>query len=275
MGNSFTEAEITGIASHAMRVNIGQVHLFVVDTPISIFAQKLIGSELAQISDNWSLLNTPSDARRHGQCSLIGLPNIGEKGRYSLYYADEEEGSAPGSQKCAVGELERGSARFINLGWFTPSGPIIVDRKLQNSNAINAAIGIAMCAFVLSLINQPRLVKLPSLMSRPQRRAAQRGGHMAVDAMHRVTWDLDKEVAAKVSRDADFHKMPLHWRRGHYRKAMPHWSGAVQRKDAIRGSERDSWWQWIEGVWVGHPAFGTKLSIHAPKMSTSKFAAHA
>ena len=121
--------------------------------------------------------------------------------------------------------------------------------------------------FIVSLINEPRFVRIQPGGTRQQRRAAQRGGGMAVDAWHRVSWDIGKETFAKVSRDPSFHKMPLHYRRGHQRKAEEHFRGAYRRPDALRPEHREGWWQWIEGQWVGHPAFGLKKSVYAPRLS--------
>lgn len=138
----------------------------------------------------------------------------------------------------------------------------------------DATFGPRMCwdvmflySFVIALINEPRIVARRLNGTRQQRRAAQRGHGFAVDAWTRVTWDLSAATVAKISRDPSFHKVPLHWRRGHFRRAEKHWKGALQRPDAIRGEDRDLWWQWIEGQWVGHPAFGLKKSVHAPRLS--------
>ena len=37
------------------------------------------------------------------------------------------------------------------------------------------------------------------------------------------------------------------------------WKNTTLRKDGL-------WYQWIEGFWSGHPAFGIKKAYHAPKM---------
>lgn len=129
-----------------------------------------------------------------------------------------------------------------------------------------------MLAYLVALINEPQVVLKSLAGSRQQRRLAQRGMGFAVDAWTRVSWDLSKETVAKVSRDPSFHKVPLHFRRGHWRRAQSHYQGAVQRPDAIRVEDRALWWQWIEGHWVGHPAFGVKKSVHAPKMSLGRLA---
>ncbi|WP_294932383.1 hypothetical protein [uncultured Paracoccus sp.] len=151
-------------------------------------------------------------------------------------------------------------------------------RLFVNGEVLSGMAGwgvAARVAFILSLISEPRILRRSPAGSRQQRRAIQRGFGFAVDAWTRVTWDLSKETVAKVSHDPTFHKMPLHWRRGHFRRAAPHFKGAIQRPDALREEDRGLWWQWIEGQWVGHPAFGLKRSVHAPRLSGGDLARRA
>ncbi|MEM8822066.1 MAG: hypothetical protein AAGF30_00500 [Pseudomonadota bacterium] len=122
-------------------------------------------------------------------------------------------------------------------------------------------------AYIVALINEPRVISQSAAGTRQQRRAAHRGMGFAVDAWTRVSWDISKSAVAKTARDPGFHNMPMHWRRGHFRRAEPHFKGAMQRPDAIRAEDRALWWQWIEGQWVGHPAFGVKKSVHAPRLT--------
>lgn len=143
----------------------------------------------------------------------------------------------------------------------------------------NSALGprepqalVEVFSYLMALINEPRIVVRHPSGTRQQRRAAHRGMGFAVDAWTRVSWDLSKATIAKINCDPTFHKVPLHWRRGHYRRALPHFKGAIQRPDALRPDDRAGWWQWIGEQWVGHPAFGIKRSIHAPKMSTGALA---
>jgi hypothetical protein len=121
--------------------------------------------------------------------------------------------------------------------------------------------------YLLALINEPRIVELSPSASRQRRRAAERGFGFAVDAWTRITWDLSKATKAKVARDPSFHCVPLHYVRGHFRRAEPHFRGAIQRPHALRIEDRVLWWQFIEGHWKGHPAFGVRRSVHAPIMS--------
>lgn len=114
-------------------------------------------------------------------------------------------------------------------------------------------------AAVCSILNQPSFTKREPAGSRQERRAANRTGGFAVDAWHRVTWNIGEEVKAKLTRDEPVRCMPLHYTRGHWRRGQEGWANAAQRKDG-------HWYQWIEGYWSGHPAFGVKKSYHAPKL---------
>lgn len=166
------------------------------------------------------------------------------------------------------------------LGSFKPGeSPTVKDlhKKFDpNPNFFDSAdichTAVLNFAYLIALINEPRVVRTEPNGSRQQRRCAQRAGGFAVDAWHRVSWDLSKETKVKISRDPNFHKVPFHWRRGHFRRAEQHYKGAIRRADALRPEDRDVWWQWIDGHWVGHPAFGIKRSYHAPRISMGKIA---
>lgn len=124
-----------------------------------------------------------------------------------------------------------------------------------------------LVGMVLSLIGQPRLVKVAPNGTRQQRRADKRGMGQSLDAWHRCSWNIGEDVIAKLSRDPGFHKLPLHYRRGHHRRAESHWTGAYQMPDAMNPDLRDKWFQWIPGDWVGHPAFGVKQHVYSPQLS--------
>lgn len=240
---------------------------FLISPEISEFAQSLVSQEMAD-KDSWGECPIPLDAKRHAQATAIALPNLDGSETFSVFVLDEPEGEPAGSPKSIVMQLDAGKLR--QLGEFVAGGNFFIDNrhiKLPHDERHIMAHTIAACAFVLSIINQPALVRTERLLTRQQRRAQARGGAKAADAWHRVTWDIGKETTAKISRDPDFHNVPLHWRRGHWRRAQKHYSGAVQRTDALRPEDRLGWWQWINGTWVGHPAFGIKRSVHAPRLS--------
>jgi hypothetical protein len=131
------------------------------------------------------------------------------------------------------------------------------DHQIYTMHTLTVA---AMC----SILNQPSFTKREPAGSRQERRAAQRSGGYATDAWHKVTWNIGEAVKAKLTRDEPVRCMPLHYTRGHWRKGEEGWINTTQRKDGL-------WYQWIEGFWSGHPAFGIKKSYHAPKIGKSTF----
>jgi hypothetical protein len=129
------------------------------------------------------------------------------------------------------------------------------DESQQQIYTMNVLTVATMC----SLLNQPGFTKKEPAGSRQERRAAKRSGTYAADAWHKITWNIGEEVKAKLTRDEPVRCMPLHYTRGHWRRAEEGWKNTTLRKDGL-------WYQWIEGFWSGHPAFGIKKAYHAPKM---------
>lgn len=161
--------------------------------------------------------------------------------------------------------------RILPLGSYTPgkSSPK-VDVHCNRSRAarLEAMAYIVELSFLVALINQPRFVKRACAVSRQQRRALGRslGMGFAVDAWTRVSWNIGKDVVAKLSREPDFHPMPLHFRRGHWRSCKESVSAAKWLTATEAGRRGAGWYLWVKECWPGHPAFGIKKSYHAPKL---------
>lgn len=120
---------------------------------------------------------------------------------------------------------------------------------------------------ILRVINSPRLTVKKPAGTRQQRRSEARGMGKAVDAWHRVSWNIDKPSVAKEPYDQGFHKMPLHFNRGHWKRAEKHHPKSRQRPNALRPEHRTGWWTWIDGYFAGHPAFGFKKQYHRPQIT--------
>lgn len=161
------------------------------------------------------------------------------------------------------------TGRYFQFARYVPGGPVFANplgavvggvpmsREIGDRCVCNAAV----FAWLMSLINTPRQVRIQAgALSRQQRRQAQRGMGFAVDAWHRVSWVIGKTVTDKVPQDAGIRGVPLHWRRGHFHLAEPHW------KDAQWVPEYGGWRQWYPEGWVGNIAFGIKRSVHAPQL---------
>ena len=130
------------------------------------------------------------------------------------------------------------------------------DRSDGFIDAVTGSLRRVCC--LLQTINTPRHVVKNRGGTRQARRSAHMGMGFAVDAWHRVSWDVSKPVNAKEPYDTKFHKLPLHFRRGHWREgAEEHHPKSIFRKGR--------WQTWIEGYWAGHPAFGFKKQYWQPK----------
>lgn len=244
---------------------------FVIGKDVVDFAIALVENEVAQHLDLSKLLAPPSSIRPAMRMVLAmqGLEN--KHDGYCVLLIGEMD-KTNSTRETAVAFFDGNHYDF--LGAFAVDGRIKIGADLRAEwDREGAAFVIAVCAFVLSLINQPSMLRKEPLVSRQQRRAAERAGKKSASDWHRVTWNIGAEVTARVSADPSFRKVPLHWRRGHFRRAEAHYAGAMRRPDALREEERDLWWQWIDGQWVGHPCFGVKRSIHAPRLSPEVVAA--
>lgn len=141
------------------------------------------------------------------------------------------------------------------------NGSVVVPpQALERGDDIYYATALLKVAALCSVINQPGFLTTELAGSRQQRRAAQRGGGYSPTAWHKISWNIGEAVKAKLTRDEPTRCMPLHYTRGHWRKAEEGWNNVERRKDGL-------WYQWIEGYWSGHPAFGIKRSYHAPKLA--------
>lgn len=140
-------------------------------------------------------------------------------------------------------------------GWFG-FGPDVPD----DADVQNVALSLILhTAMLFSLINQPRFVVRGKAGTRQLKRRMHRGYGISTDAWHKIQWNITEPVKAKDDSDRGGWRMPLHYTRGHWRKAQDHWDDVVIRKDGQP-------YKWIEGFWSGHPAYGVKKSYHAPKL---------
>ena len=133
------------------------------------------------------------------------------------------------------------------------------EEKDQNGLENYLAGGVMSMALTMTLINQPRFVVQGAAGSRQSRKHMHRKHGIATGAWHKIQWNLGEPVKAKSDSDRGGWRMPLHYTRGHWRKAQDHWDDVVIRKD-------NQPYKWIDGFWSGHPAYGVKKSYHAPKL---------
>lgn len=162
---------------------------------------------------------------------------------------------SPNTMPHPIGTIECETIAGIDVSRFLLDINVATQQSKERNDADHTWLRHA--ATFLHLINKPRFVKKSSPLSRQRRRGLHRGMGFAVDAWHRVSWNVDKPVAAKEPYDTTFHKMPLHFNRGHWKSAKQHHPKSILRND--------EWKTWIEGYWAGHPAFGFKKQYWQPK----------
>lgn len=144
------------------------------------------------------------------------------------------------------------------VGTYTPRGKIAFAPDLNDELMEAVGEDLVYVGGAFSLINQPRFVVREAAGTRQQRKAASRSQDIAVEAWHRIRWNIDEPVFSKDKSERSF-KMPYHYTRGHWRKAQPHWENV----EWVYGG----WHKWIESYWSGHPAYGIKRGYHAPTVT--------
>lgn len=132
-------------------------------------------------------------------------------------------------------------------------------REMGVSDSKMAEGAISFTCKYFELINQPRLVKMQPAISRQSRRRMEKKYNIPATSWKRVEWDLSKPRYEPQDGKRGGWNMPLHYTRGHWRRAKEHWDKVVRRKDG-------ECYKWIDGFWSGHPAFGIVRSVHAPKI---------
>ncbi len=160
-----------------------------------------------------------------------------------------------------------GYPRLDLLATWVPGQPMKFPLKFHDPVQVELAGALLRIPFCVALINEPRIVRHVPAVSRQQRRAAERSGKFAGASWTRIMWDVTKPTVAKSAAASDCRCMPLHWVRGHWKRALPHFKGACLRPDALKPEDRMIWWQWIDGFVRGHAYFGIRKSVHAPTAS--------
>jgi len=116
-------------------------------------------------------------------------------------------------------------------------------------------------AGAFELINNPKFVISKAAGTRAQRKQMKREQDIPLEAWHQIAWNVDDDTIEVNEVDRGGWHMPLHYTRGHTRKAEPHHKN-VMYKDGKP-------YKWIHGFWSGHPAYGIKKGYHAPKITAA------
>jgi len=101
---------------------------------------------------------------------------------------------------------------------------------------------------------------------RQQRKAAAKRHKIKPDRWSKICWNVQEPARQSDKNSDQIIRQPLHFTRGHWRKALESHPKSVQRPSAINEQNRLLWWTWIDGYWSGHPAYGFKKSVYQPEI---------
>lgn len=129
-------------------------------------------------------------------------------------------------------------------------------------------IGV-VCAYILIITNN-EIVNAEPYGMRKLRLAAKRVMKIKEFSVGKIRWNTKYKLSfSKKNGEPQYH-LPLHWRRGYWRRAEENHPKSEMRPHALNQEDRKKWWTWVDGYWAGHPAFGFKKSIYQPYVGDSE-----
>lgn len=126
-----------------------------------------------------------------------------------------------------------------------------------------------VCAYILIITNN-EIVNAEPYGMRKLRLAAKRVMKIKEFSVGKIRWNTKYKLSfSKKNGEPQYH-LPLHWRRGYWRRSEENHPKSEMRPYALNQEDRKKWWTWIDGYWAGHPAFGFKKSIYQPYVGDNK-----
>lgn len=180
-----------------------------------------------------------------GSVCVLGCYNPGTPG-YGLYIADILKRLAAGK----IGRNGLGYAGFSESDLAT-----IAEDHCNNT--------LPLVAYFWSVVNSPGMSETGVFGGRADRRRQIRSTGVAFRV---VRWKVGAGRAGAAHGNTGRKGVPLHFRRGHYRRANSHYKGAMFLERFV-ADQPPGWFQWIEGQFVGSPEFGVVRHAYAPKLS--------
>lgn len=124
-------------------------------------------------------------------------------------------------------------------------------------------------AMIATITNQ-NITTHQSIVNRSEKRKLKSKYQVKNVRFGQISWNiLGNSLSSKNNNDPQYN-LPLHWRRGYWRRAEENHPKSEMRPHALNQDDREKWWTWIDGYWAGHPAFGFKKSIYQPYVGDSK-----
>lgn len=147
------------------------------------------------------------------------------------------------------------------MGAYHPDHGIYFPENTPEDLHESYANGCFLIAGAFELINNPKFVISKAAGTRAQRKQMKREQDIPLEAWHQISWNVDEDTIEVNDGDRGGWHMPLHYTRGHPRKAEPHHKNVMYKNGKP--------YKWIHGFWSGHPAYGIKKGYHAPKITAA------
>ena len=191
----------------------------------------------------------PASAKPPADTVVLGFPYLTEARQMFLLNA-ERDGRINMS-------LLRPDFYPTYLGSYKPGVRGVTHNAFPNKEHQDQAVThLFFTAALFDLLNTPKFVTRTPLASRQTKRRLVKRGISGAEKWHKITWNLSEPKAPPRESRGGGWKMPLHYTRGHWRRSE-------RAKKNVHVLNDGNTYQWIEGFWSGHPAFGIKRSYYS------------
>lgn len=206
------------------------------------------------------IYDVPAAARLPAAHVMANLAGMGGPAPGPLYLVRDTGGLGFDVMLCHAQEGP------LDMGTVWPGEFVVVASRWGGDAFVKMAL--VLVGYCVALMAAPRLVACTDRTTpRPLRRRAPVRLPQQDWAWTEVTWTIDGRASAKGARAAAIpvaHRRPLHWCRGHWRRAARHHPAAQYLSDLP--GRPPGFYTWIPGVWKGHPSYGVKLQRHCPTL---------
>lgn len=191
----------------------------------------------------------PQTARPSAKTVAVGFPFMTENGQFFIIHTAE-------NGEIFVHTFSPTMPTSIFLGIYC-IGALGVHRNTALPDRLHAMSGTTLffIAALFDLLNTPKFTTRRPLASRPVKKRLARNGVSGSERWSKISWNLSEPKAAPQESKGGGWKMPLHYTRGHWRRSE-------RAKNNIHVLSDGNTYQWIEGFWSGHPAYGVKKSYY-------------